>query len=101
MDADSRDANDRVSESAEWKLDALMAGVLVDLAQLTAQQQVVLREFVREPNDHRIAHALDLRPQTVRNHLSRIQKKLKVNRRVELMKVAIVASANNNRSELG
>jgi len=40
--------------------------------------------------DHRIAQALSLRVQTVRNHLSRIQKKLGVQSRQELMKLVLM-----------
>ncbi len=101
MRHDSRDVSEQGSDSREWKLDADLAGVLVDLAQLTGQQQAVLREFVREPNDRRIARKLELCPQTVRNHLSRIQKKLKVTGRVELMKVSIVALSRRDCRDLG
>ena len=101
MGAESRSANEDETRASEWKLDSLLAGVLVDVAQLTAQQQAVLREFVREPNDCRIARRLDLSPQTVRNHLARIQKKLKVCGRAELMKLAIAGLSKNDPSDLG
>jgi DNA-binding CsgD family transcriptional regulator len=62
-----------------------------DLVVLTAQQYAILLEFVREPNDQRIARRFGLSPQTVRNHLARIQRRLHVSGRVELMKAAVLA----------
>ncbi len=100
MGGDLQDSNVviEVCTAADVRLALVMAGELIDLAQLTVQQHAVLREFVCEPNDRRIARRLDLSPQTVRNHLLRIQKKLKVSGRAELMKAAIAAFLQQGRS---
>jgi len=61
------------------------------LSRLTGQQQKVLRLFVQEPNEARIARQLGIQRQSVYNHLNRIQHKLHVAGHAELMKFVLQA----------
>jgi len=61
------------------------------LAKLTEQQQRVLRHYVNDPNEGRVARQLGIQKQSVYNHLGRIQRRLHVGSRAELMKVAVPA----------
>ena len=71
------------------------------LVKLTDRQRQVLRAFVDVPNDARIAKQLKICPQTVRNHIARIQTKLKVHGRTELMKLAARIWPEEGRADLG
>lgn len=61
------------------------------VALLTDREAEVLELFLAEASETRIAKRLGMALQTVRNHLGSIQKKLVVESRAELMRVALLA----------
>ena len=61
------------------------------VAPLTSQEARALEMFVVDPSDVAIAKQMDRSPQTVRNYVASIQKKLGVRSRAELMKVVLLA----------
>ncbi len=64
--------------------------VLSGLFPITEQQARVLRCFLEDPNDARIARLLNLSAKTVSAHLDNIRKRLGVRCRLELMQHALV-----------
>lgn len=55
------------------------------LAPLTRIERRVLKRFVEEPNDKTVAQSLGKRPQTIRNQIATILRKLEVESREELI----------------
>jgi len=61
------------------------------VALLTPREREVLELFVVEPSETRIAKRMGIALQTMHNHMSSIRKKLGVESRAELMRVALLA----------
>ena len=61
------------------------------LARLSARQGEVLRVFLLEPNDARVARALDLDPATVRSHMMAIERALRAKGRPHLVMLCLAA----------
>lgn len=61
------------------------------VALLTPQEVRTLELFLVDSSDEAIAKQMDRSPQTVRNHVASIQKKLGVESRAELMKLVLLA----------
>jgi DNA-binding NarL/FixJ family response regulator len=68
--------------------------------QLTRREREVLRLFLERKNDKQIAQALGLRTQTVRNHISSIERKLGAQSRVEIA-IIVLSEAQKKKSKPG
>lgn len=64
--------------------------MLCGLFAITRRQASVLRCFLENPNDARIARVLNLSPKTVSAHLDNVRKRLGVPCRLELMQHVLV-----------
>jgi DNA-binding CsgD family transcriptional regulator len=64
------------------------------VALLTPREREVLHLYLQLLNDKKVARCLGLRPQTIRNHLAAIERKLAVHGRAAL--ISLVLSRRNN-----
>lgn len=61
------------------------------MALLTPREAKMLELFLAEPSETHIAKRIGMAPQTVRNHVVSLQKKLGVRSHAELMSVGLLA----------
>jgi len=81
--------NEKVGIPRASSCDAQSLDTLSEL--LTDREWEVLWRYIASPNDKRVASSLGTRPQTVRNQLNSISRKLGVQSRVELAILFVTA----------